>query len=100
MLRFNTSIHCFEICIFVKNIHFNAHPVFFILFVAIHQLELDEWRQQDANFVEIEAVKYIDTNIQKYHTMTVTGKPGMGKSATVHHVALLLNKIILYIFRL
>ena len=92
MLRFNTSIHWFEICIFVKNIHFNAHPVFFILFVAIHQLELDEWRQQDENFVEIEAVKYIDTNIQKYHTMTVTGKPGMGKSATVHHVALLLWK--------
>lgn len=72
-----------------------VHPVFFILFAAIHQLELDKldkWKQQDEKFVEIEAVKYIDTNIQEHHTMTVIGIPGIGKSATVHHVALSLWK--------
>lgn len=58
---------------------------------AMHQLELDKWKQQDKNFVEIKAVKYIDTCIQKHHTMTVIGIPGIGKSATVHHAALVLR---------
>jgi ABC-type phosphate/phosphonate transport system ATPase subunit len=43
-------------------------------------------------FVETNAVDMMLLHLKQHSHLTVTGKPGIGKSAAIHHVALLLNK--------
>ena len=62
-------------------------------FIAdIHQVEIDEWKKVDEKFVETNAVDMMLLHLKQHSHLTVTGKPGIGKSAAIHHVALLLNK--------
>ncbi|VDH94288.1 Hypothetical predicted protein [Mytilus galloprovincialis] len=58
----------------------------------IHKLVLKEWKDKDEKFVKTPPSEYVSNILRTENIVTVTGQPGIGKSATIHHVALSMQR--------
>ncbi|CAC5374397.1 unnamed protein product [Mytilus coruscus] len=56
--------------------------------LGIHKLQIEEWKNKERKFVKTPSSKYVSDVLFTENSVTVTGQPGTGKSATIHHVAL------------
>ncbi|VDH91759.1 ankyrin repeat domain-containing protein 17 [Mytilus galloprovincialis] len=63
----------------------------------LHLIEIDKWRKEDENYVEIEASRYVYECIQSNPCMIIVGVSGAGKTATAHHVALYMQNHLDYV---
>ncbi|VDI64414.1 Hypothetical predicted protein [Mytilus galloprovincialis] len=55
---------------------------------GIHKLQIEEWENKERKFVKTPVSEYVSNILLKENSVTVTGQPGIGKSGTIHHVAL------------
>ncbi|CAG2245361.1 unnamed protein product [Mytilus edulis] len=67
----------------------NSNNHFSVL--GIHKLVLKEWKVKEKKFVKTPSSEYVFNILRTENIVTVTGKPGIGKSATIHHNALSLQ---------
>ncbi|XP_052084180.1 uncharacterized protein LOC127721476 isoform X3 [Mytilus californianus] len=56
-----------------------------------HQIVIEEWEEQNKLFIKTDAVDFILKSLTDNNCCTVIGTSGIGKSATIHHVALFLR---------
>ncbi|VDI73092.1 Hypothetical predicted protein [Mytilus galloprovincialis] len=49
---------------------------------------LEEWKMNNSNFVQTRAANYVLKCVQENSCVTITGSSGVGKTATLQHVAL------------
>lgn len=68
-----------------------SNEVFIISYLDLHKEEIARWEDMDKCFVPTSAVQYICDQLQTKNSITVTGLAGVGKSVTIHHVALKLR---------
>ncbi|VDI51406.1 Hypothetical predicted protein, partial [Mytilus galloprovincialis] len=59
--------------------------------VYSHQEEVNAWKKNDTRFIETDAVKYLWDHLQTNNSIHITGLPGVGKTLTLHHIALQLR---------
>ncbi|XP_062605130.1 uncharacterized protein LOC134266935 [Saccostrea cucullata] len=63
------------------------------LFVAdVFEKDLIRWKEEDGVFSESHSFSAMLDKVRKQRYMTFVGVPGSGKSATIHHIALILQK--------
>ncbi|CAC5373837.1 unnamed protein product [Mytilus coruscus] len=60
--------------------------------VDLHDLDLKYNKENDATFVTTKAVATITKSVIERNTTTIIGKPGIGKTSTIIHVALKMRK--------
>lgn len=53
--------------------------------------EIASWKCNDENFVETVSASYILEKCKKFNFLTIVGNSGVGKTATLHHVGLVLK---------
>ncbi|CAG2217063.1 unnamed protein product [Mytilus edulis] len=56
-----------------------------------HQIVIEEWEEQNKLFIKTDAVDFVLESLKEKNCCTVIGISGIGKSATIHHVALFLR---------
>ncbi|CAG2188628.1 unnamed protein product [Mytilus edulis] len=61
------------------------------LYRKSHQIEIEEWEEQNKLFIKTDAVDSVLDSLKGKNCCTVIGTSGIGKSATIHHVALFLR---------
>ncbi|XP_052076942.1 uncharacterized protein LOC127714959 [Mytilus californianus] len=54
-------------------------------------VQIEEWKKIDEKFVSTDLCENVIKQMEEYNVITVYGKSGIGKSATIHHVALVLQ---------
>lgn len=54
--------------------------------------QIEEWKKVDEKFVSTDLCEKVIQKLEEHNVITLYGKSGIGKSATIHHVALLLQK--------
>ncbi|XP_071173349.1 uncharacterized protein [Mytilus edulis] len=59
-------------------------------------LEVADWEQDDKNFFVTSTVQKILESVQQTSFVVISGSPGMGKSATAYHLALLFRNVMGY----
>ncbi|VDI15764.1 Hypothetical predicted protein [Mytilus galloprovincialis] len=52
-----------------------------------HKLEIESWKKENKRFVNTPAIDAILNILKDKHFITITGRSGVGKSASLHHVA-------------
>ncbi|CAG2210425.1 unnamed protein product [Mytilus edulis] len=62
--------------------------VFYPSVTDLHDLDLKYNKENDATFVTTKAVEIISKSVLERSTTTIIGKPGIGKTSTIIHVAL------------
>ncbi|CAG2250680.1 Putative ankyrin repeat protein MM_0045 [Mytilus edulis] len=62
-----------------------------IMYKDSHQIVIEEWEEQNKLFIKTDAVDFILESLKEKNCCTVIGISGIGKSATIHHVALFLR---------
>ncbi|XP_062613364.1 uncharacterized protein LOC134275141, partial [Saccostrea cucullata] len=58
----------------------------------LHEKQLLQWREEDEVYSETHTFQEMLNKVRKQPYMTFVGVPGSGKSATIHHIALILQK--------
>ncbi|XP_076072691.1 uncharacterized protein LOC143044521 [Mytilus galloprovincialis] len=76
-----------EECQELRSKHLDQSTVPWNIRVQILQI-LDQWQKNDEYFVETKAAKHVLKCIQKNSCVTITASSGVGKTATLQHVAL------------
>ncbi|CAC5410070.1 unnamed protein product [Mytilus coruscus] len=59
---------------------------------AQYNREIQEWKNDEATFLETRATKHILTSLLSNDVIIVTGSSGCGKSSNIHHAALYLHE--------
>ncbi|CAG2188630.1 unnamed protein product [Mytilus edulis] len=62
-----------------------------LLYKESHQIVIEEWEEQNKLFIKTDAVDFVLESLKEMNCCTVIGTSGIGKSATIHHVALFLR---------
>ncbi|CAG2188639.1 unnamed protein product [Mytilus edulis] len=62
-----------------------------LLYKESHQIVIEEWEEQNKLFIKTDAVDFVLESLKEMNCCTVIGTSGIGKSATIHHIALFLR---------
>lgn len=93
----NLSSKCYE----DKDFNFTRHifnrlvcfTFFLHLFSEIYEIDISRWKEEDDNdFVETHNFKAMLKKVKQQSHVILVGVPGSGKTATVRHIALLLQR--------
>lgn len=63
-----------------------------IFFPDASIFQIEEWKKVDEKFVSTDLCEKVIQKLEEHNVITLYGKSGIGKSATIHHVALILQK--------
>ncbi|VDI05440.1 Hypothetical predicted protein [Mytilus galloprovincialis] len=80
-----------EECKELRSKHLDQSTIPWNIRVQIIQM-LDQWQQHDKYFVETRAAKHVLKCIQENSCVTITASSGVGKTATLQHVALKMSE--------
>ncbi|XP_062568316.1 uncharacterized protein LOC134230492, partial [Saccostrea cucullata] len=58
----------------------------------LHERQVIKWREEDDVYSETHTFQVMLNKVRRQPYMTFVGVPGSGKSATIHHIALILQK--------
>ncbi|XP_062574474.1 uncharacterized protein LOC134236314 [Saccostrea cucullata] len=58
----------------------------------LHERQLKQWREEDEVYSETHIFQEMLNKVRRQPYMTFVGVPGSGKSSTIHHIALILQK--------
>ncbi|XP_062597965.1 uncharacterized protein LOC134259396 [Saccostrea cucullata] len=84
-----------ELC---KTVQSHADKIEELLYVIppnvkdLHERQVIKWREEDDVYSETHTFQVMLNKVRRQPYMTFVGVPGSGKSATIHHIALILQK--------
>ncbi|XP_062576592.1 uncharacterized protein LOC134238480 [Saccostrea cucullata] len=61
-------------------------------FTCLHEVQLKQWREEDEVYSKTHTFHAMLNKVRGQTYMTFVGVPGSGKSATIHHIALILQE--------